>query len=83
MSKNIRDYLPKKEEEMLIQGKISKPLYDRVKVILERENLTWTATIEACLENFADELENSPPKANCKVNRGLICNHPGCIEKKK
>lgn len=56
MSKPIQEYLPKRShmEKTMIQGRVDTPLVKEVRKILEKENLTWSDVLTACLKSFVD-----------------------------
>lgn len=63
MSKNIRDYLPRKTTELQpVQARLPKDLVDQVKAIMDREDLTWGEVLTACLTKFIEEMPNKTRK---------------------
>jgi hypothetical protein len=54
--KSIKEYLPKNEEQTAISAKLPKPLYNQVKQIMKRDDLTLVAVLTACLTHFVDEM---------------------------
>lgn len=56
MSKSIQDYLPIKSKRMvMVNARVPVEVVDQIRRILEKENLSWTDVITACLRHFLDE----------------------------
>lgn len=57
MPKGLREYLHKTETAMFIQGRVPKPLGERVKAQLEKEGISWPNFLKASCERFLAETE--------------------------
>lgn len=55
MDKSIKDYLPRKQQNTLIQARIPKDLADRVKPLMDKNDLSWSDFVVACVKKFIDE----------------------------
>ena len=55
--KSIKDYLPKKEKKVFIQGRIPESLYLELKDRLAEMGLSWNQYLEAVGKRFTDELK--------------------------
>lgn len=60
--KTIREMIPKRKEYYNLHTKIDKNLSDQVNEIREKENLSWSDLIEACLKKFVDEVKGLKTK---------------------
>jgi hypothetical protein len=55
MSK-ITDYLPvKAKTQTLVQARVPSELVGEIKKLMERENLSWTDVMTACLRQLLEE----------------------------
>ncbi len=54
--------IPKRKEYYNLHTKIDKNLSDQVNEIREKENLSWSDLIEACLKKFVDEVKGLKTK---------------------
>jgi antitoxin component of RelBE/YafQ-DinJ toxin-antitoxin module len=57
MSKKVIDYLPKRQETVLVQAKIDKHLHERAKAVLEKGGWTWHEAISGMLQKMIDDLK--------------------------
>jgi hypothetical protein len=55
--KSIKDYLPKKQETVLMQARVPESLAQKVRVVLKKEHISLTDLFEAMLNRFLDEME--------------------------
>lgn len=54
-AKNITDYLPSKEETALLQAKVSKSLFQKVKERKAQLGYSWEEVVEAMFKKFLEE----------------------------
>lgn len=56
MSKSLQDYLPNRSRNTTIcSGRVPIDVFNEVKKIMEKENLSWADVLTACLRHFLDE----------------------------
>lgn len=56
MAKTIQDYLPHKEHYTFIQGRVPSEITKEAKQIMEKNNLSWSDVLTACIKKFIDEM---------------------------
>ena len=63
MRKTIKDFLPEKEAQKLIQARVPVQLHKETARILERLGLSWVDFVEASCRRLLVETDSiSPPK---------------------
>lgn len=55
MSKDIKEYLPKKEADKLIQVKVPVSFHNEVNSQRVDDKVSWNELIVACLQRYLDE----------------------------
>ncbi len=53
--KSYNEYMPKKQEEVLVQAKVDKELHEKVKAVLEKEGWTWHEFVNGLLNKYLDD----------------------------
>jgi hypothetical protein len=63
MPKGIRDFIKTTEKTTFIQGRVPVSLYERVRVLLERDGISWGKFIRASCSRFLAESESKHERA--------------------
>ncbi len=62
MPKGIREYFGKQNKnKTFIQGRVEQELYDAIKAILDREQISWSKYLEATGRQFVAEMNSPTP----------------------
>jgi hypothetical protein len=61
MSKSLKDYLPDHNpvKRVNVQGRVPEALFNPVREIMDKKELTWNDVLTACLQKFLDDLKES------------------------
>ena len=57
--KSISDFLPEHPPQTMVQGRVPVEVAEQVRLIMEKENRSWSEVLTACLQWFVQEKEDN------------------------